>query len=187
MPLYGHEIPSRSIRIQAGLAFAVHLEGRAFPGREPGRRSRQTRRSRRVGLQLSGKRVPRQHSPSSDANRAAGRRGHQRHVLADAAMSDCHGVRSSLMSPNLGKELEVDIRGRRAPARVAKLPVLSNDFIRKDRRVKPEDLLYAKTHEWVHLTEERRRQDGHDRHFGIRRRATDRSGLHRIARSGSTT
>ena len=49
--------------------------------------------------------------------------------------------------------------------------------------MKPEELLFAKTHEWVHVEPDaERRQDRHGRHFGLRRRSADRPGLHRTAR-----
>jgi glycine cleavage system T protein (aminomethyltransferase) len=61
MPLYGHELLESVNPIQAGLSFAVNLEGREFIGRAALEKfSNDTRQPVRVGLNLDGRRVPRQ-------------------------------------------------------------------------------------------------------------------------------
>jgi len=61
MPLYGHELSEAINPIQAGLAFAVNLEGREFVGRAAlAQLSSDTKQPVRVGLNLDGRRVPRQ-------------------------------------------------------------------------------------------------------------------------------
>jgi aminomethyltransferase len=121
MPLYGHELSEDIDPFQAGLEFAVDLEGRQFPGRDA-LVSRQSRadRPRRVGLHLAGKRVPRQGFAVTAGNGEVGQ------------------VTSGTFSPTLqtpiamayvepafagpGTELAVDIRGQAEPARVVPLP-----------------------------------------------------------------
>jgi aminomethyltransferase len=61
MPLYGHELSESINPFQAGLSFAVNLEGREFVGREALTRfAADKNQPVRVGLQLDGKRVPRE-------------------------------------------------------------------------------------------------------------------------------
>lgn len=61
MPLYGHELSESINPFQAGLSFAVIFDGREFVGREALERlAEDTKQPVRVGLQLDGRRVPRQ-------------------------------------------------------------------------------------------------------------------------------
>lgn len=124
MPLYGHELTEAIDPYEAGLAFAVDLEGREFTGRDAlVKRSQQPSPRRRVGITLTGKRVPREHFS----------------VLKDGA--SVGEISSGTFSPTLDMpiamayvdrahaeldtELMVDVRGRSEPARVVKLPFYS--------------------------------------------------------------
>jgi glycine cleavage system T protein (aminomethyltransferase) len=61
MPLYGHELSEHMNPIQAGLGFAVNTEGREFVGRAALEQlAGDTKQPVRVGLNLDGRRVPRQ-------------------------------------------------------------------------------------------------------------------------------
>jgi aminomethyltransferase len=61
MPLYGHELSEAINPIQAGLSFAVNLGGREFVGcKSLEKLATDAKQPVRVGLQLDGKRVPRQ-------------------------------------------------------------------------------------------------------------------------------
>jgi aminomethyltransferase len=121
MPLYGHELSEDITPWQAGLSYAVDLEGRTFPGREVLCQMQQAPLERvRVGLELTGKRVPREHYAVFRGEERVGE------------------VTSGTMSPTLNKpiamayvgresavagtDLSVDIRGTRELARVVKLP-----------------------------------------------------------------
>ena len=121
MPLYGHELSEQIDPYQAGLGFAVQLEGREFIGAGALRRlSQEATRLVRVGLETSGRRVPREGCTVCTGEREIGR------------------VTSGTFSPTLEKSIgmayieqeqsavgtavEVDIRGRREPAVVVKLP-----------------------------------------------------------------
>ena len=64
MPLYGHELSETIDPLTAGLEFAVNLEGRAVSRpRRLARIAAAAARPLRVGLELSGRRVPREHYP----------------------------------------------------------------------------------------------------------------------------
>ncbi len=121
MPLYGHELSEKINPLEAGLDFAVDLDGRQFPGRDALARFKQIPLThRRVGLTLSGRRVPRELYPVMFEGRKVGE------------------VTSGTFSPTLdrpiamayveaccatiGKTLQIDIRGQSAPAEVVKLP-----------------------------------------------------------------
>ena len=121
MPLYGHELTEQIDPYQAGLSFAVDLEGRTFPGRDALAQLRQQpERPVRVGWQLAGGRVPRE-------------------GFAVLAGGQCVGhVSSGTFSPTLeqsiamgysrpqqaqpGTVVSIDIRGHQEPARVTALP-----------------------------------------------------------------
>jgi aminomethyltransferase len=121
MPLYGHELNEEITPFQAGLDFAVDLEGRTFPGREVLCKMQAAPPERvRVGLELSGKRVPREHYPVVAGGKVVGE------------------ITSGTFSPTLdrpiamayvdrdyasvGADLAVEVRGSAEPARVVKLP-----------------------------------------------------------------
>ncbi len=128
MPLYGHELSEQIDPFEAGLGFACHLTGYDFPGRDALLKIQKQSRSRvRVGLNLTGQRVPREgylilrngqpvgkissgtFSPTLKKPIAMG------YVVPDAAA--------------IGTELQIDVRGRTEPATVMELP-----FYQRDRR-----------------------------------------------------
>jgi aminomethyltransferase len=125
MPLYGHELSEEINPLDAGLGFAVNLENRMFPGRDALARIKQSPRTRvRVGLELAGKRVPREHYPILHGPEFA------RSTVGEVTSGTFSPtferpiamgyVRSDLAEP--GTELYIDIRGQAEPARVVKLP-----------------------------------------------------------------
>ncbi|HEX5106453.1 MAG TPA: glycine cleavage system aminomethyltransferase GcvT [Pirellulaceae bacterium] len=136
MPLYGHELSETINPIQAGLNFAVNLEGREFIGRSAliAARNDQTAPVR-VGLVLAGRRVPREHYPVLGSPRAPREDGISRSEMPTMAVGE---VTSGTFSPTLqkpiamayvqpdvaavGTPLAVNIRGTIEPATVVKLP-----------------------------------------------------------------
>ncbi len=124
MPLYGHELDESTDPFTAGLAFGVKLEAADFIGK-PALVTVKARadRPRRVGLELAGKRIAREGALLFVGDREIGR------------------VTSGTFSPTLeksiamayvaadyskvGTAIEVDIRGKREPATVVKLPFYS--------------------------------------------------------------
>ena len=121
MPLYGHELDEQTNPLQAGLGFAVDLDARDFVGQAAlSRIAEEADQMCRIGLLLSGKRVPRQ--------------GYR----IVAAGEEVGQVTSGTFSPTLERpiamgyvppqdasvdsELMIDIRGRLEPAEITPLP-----------------------------------------------------------------
>ena len=121
MPLYGHELNEQINPYEAGLGFAVSLEGRTFPGIEVLKRSKANPNlRRRVGLVLSGKRVPREHYDVLADGNIVGE-------VTSGTFSPTfqHPIAMAYVDSNSsepGSELSVDIRGKQEPAVVVKLP-----------------------------------------------------------------
>jgi aminomethyltransferase len=121
MPLYGHELNEETDPLQAGLAWAVKFDKGEFIGRDallkrqqdPGRRVR-------VGLELAGKRIPREGFPVVAGERVVGQvtSGTFAPTLQKAlAMAYVDPDRAAP-----GTALAVDVRGKPEPATVVKLP-----------------------------------------------------------------
>jgi aminomethyltransferase len=121
MPLYGHELSEEINPIQAGLGFAVNLEGREFIGREAlvkfaADKSQQVR----VGLQLDGKRVPREGYGVFAGEERMGE-------VTSGTFSPTFDrpIAMGYVRPGasaVGTRLSIDIRGTRQPAVVVALP-----------------------------------------------------------------
>jgi aminomethyltransferase len=121
MPLYGHELSESIDPFTAGLDFAVNLENRSFPGRDALARIATSPRERvKVGIELSGKRVPREGY--------AVRRGSQTIGEVSSGTFSPTLKRPIAMgyvqadSAHLGTEVAIDIRGQLESARVVPLP-----------------------------------------------------------------
>jgi len=121
MPLYGHELSEEINPYQAGLAFAVNLKGRDFIGRsaiEPKKNDPQ--QPVRVGLTLSGRRVPREHYAVLSGGEKVGE-------VTSGTFSPTLNkpIAMAYVQPayaKVGTKLEVDIRGSAEGAEVAPLP-----------------------------------------------------------------
>lgn len=121
MPLYGHELSEDTNPFQAGLAFAVDLEGRSFPGRDALVRAKDDPRlARRIGLELDGKRPAREGNAILLAGRPVGR-------VTSGTLSPtlAHPIAMGYVEPEAaapGLRLSVDVRGQMLDARVVELP-----------------------------------------------------------------
>ena len=121
MPLYGHELSETINPIQAGLNFAVNLGGREFVGSKAiecfaADKSQPVR----VGLELGGKRVPRQGFPVLHNNEIVGE-------VTSGTFSPTlqRPIAMAYVQPtaqSVGTQLAVDIRGTQYPAVVVPLP-----------------------------------------------------------------
>jgi aminomethyltransferase len=121
MPLYGHELNEQITPIQAGLEFAVTFAERDFVGRTALlQAAADPRLPRRVGLELEGRRVAREHYLVCHAGQAVGEV-----TSGTFAPTLQKAIAMAYVPPELtaiGTEVEIDIRGRREPARVVPLP-----------------------------------------------------------------
>lgn len=124
MPLYGHELSESIDPYQAGLSFAVQLKDRDFVGRDAIARIKSRGAQQvRVGLELSGRRVPREHYAVLQNGEKVGEvtsgtfSPTLQRPIAMAYVDISSGV--------IGAELTVDIRGSQYPARVVELPFYS--------------------------------------------------------------
>jgi aminomethyltransferase len=121
MPLYGHELSEAIDPFQAGLGFAVHLKDRDFVGAAALKRLKdRPNQPRRIGLELSSKRVPREHYQVLAGGKAVGE-------ITSGTFSPTleRPIAMAYVQPHaaaLNTELAVDIRGRAEAARVVPLP-----------------------------------------------------------------
>lgn len=121
MPLYGHELTEEINPYQAGLDFAVDLEKAPYPGRDILAKAKgDTTQPRRIGLEVEGKRIPRENFPILSGGRQVG-------FVSSGTFSPtldrviAMGYVEPASTP-LGTALTVDIRGTQTPAKVVKLP-----------------------------------------------------------------
>jgi aminomethyltransferase len=123
MPLYGHELSEQIDPYQAGLGFAVQLnhefEGRAALSQLKGTPPQLIR----IGLELAGKRVPREHYSVLSANAVVGEVSSGTFSPTLEKPIAMAYVRPEHSTP--GTEVAVDIRGKQEPARVVSLPFYS--------------------------------------------------------------
>jgi len=121
MPLYGHELTEDITPYQAGLDFAVDLEGRQFPGRDALAAVRaDANLPRRVGLESAGGRVPREGCPVMCEGKQVG------HVTSGTFSPTLEvPIAMAYVDPKaaaVGGVVTVDIRGRPQSARIVQLP-----------------------------------------------------------------
>ena len=120
MPLYGHELSEQIDPWMAGLGFAVQLN-KEFLGRDALVQLKvDQQRPRRVGLQLEGKRVPREGYSLWDGDQPVG-------YITSGTFSPTFEkpLAMGYVQPQFrrpGTMLDVDLRGRREQAQVVKLP-----------------------------------------------------------------
>lgn len=121
MPLYGHEMDEQVDPLTAGLAFGVKLDKADFIGKAAlTALAARSDLPRRVGLQLTGKRIARQGAELFQESQRLG-------VVTSGTFSPTLQaalamgyVPASFAVP--GTLIDVDIRGKREPARVVELP-----------------------------------------------------------------
>ena len=132
MPLYGHELDETINPFEAGLSFAVNFEdgsgqARSFVGSETLQPlAQQPSRITRVGLLLEGKRAAREKYPVFQGETRVGEvssGSFSPTLQRPIAMAYIGSADPELLEP--GNRLEVDIRGRRHPAEVTRLPFYS--------------------------------------------------------------
>ncbi len=121
MPLYGHEIDENTNPLEAGLGWAVKLDKGEFIGRDALVKEKNSPSGRvRVGLELPGKRIPRELYPVTKNGTALGK-------VTSGTFSPTFNkpiamayVPASLSA--VGTDLDIDIRGKFEPCKVVSLP-----------------------------------------------------------------
>ena len=121
MPLYGHELSEEIDPFQAGLGWAVKMDKGDFRGREAlVRRQKDAALRQRVGLQLEGKRIPREGCKLQAQGQEIG-------LVTSGTFGPTVNktIAMGYVDPAYkapGTEITVDIRGKQEAARVVTLP-----------------------------------------------------------------
>ena len=132
MPLYGHELDETINPFEAGLSFAVNFEDdagqpRSFVGSDALQPlAQQPPRVTRIGLLLDGKRAAREKYPVFHGETRVGEVSSGTFsptLQRPIAMAYIEAADPELLEP--GNTLEIDIRGRRHPAEIPRLPFYS--------------------------------------------------------------
>jgi aminomethyltransferase len=121
MPLYGHELLASINPFEAGLGFAVNLEGRTFPGSAALANIKLAPLSKcRVGIELIGKRPAREGATILFAGQAIG------HVTSGTHSPTLdRPIAMGYVSPSAatpGALVQIDIRGKQEDAKIVPLP-----------------------------------------------------------------
>ena len=121
MPLYGHELLESINPVEAQLDFAITLRDREFVGKEAIQQFHQDSQQRvRVGLQLEGRRVPREDCPVLRDDQQVG-------IVTSGTFSPTFDqpIAMAYVKPTsaaVGTTVDVDIRGQQHSATVVPLP-----------------------------------------------------------------
>ncbi len=123
LPLHGHELGPGITPLQAGLGWVVGWDKGDFRGRTPLEAERRRGPNRRLrGLVVEGRQPPR----AGYGVRAPGESGQLEGEVTSGNFSPVlgTGIAMAFLPPEVGPgaEVEVDMRGRPAPARVVKMP-----------------------------------------------------------------
>lgn len=129
MALYGHELREQWNPLECGLSWTVKLEGDDFVGRAALQKVKAAGLAHRlVGLEVTGRGIPRSEYVLSDGERAIG-------IVTSGAMTPTTGkalamARVETAHAKLGTELFVEIRGKLVQARVVPRPFYKNPALR---------------------------------------------------------
>ena len=120
LPLHGHELGPGITPLQAGLGWVVGWDKGDFRGRAPLEEERRRGPARRLrGLVVQGRQPPREGCAVLKDGREVGR-------VTSGNFSPCleRGIALAFLPPATeeGEALEIDVRGRRAAARVVRTP-----------------------------------------------------------------
>jgi aminomethyltransferase len=124
MPLYGHELDESTDPFTAGLGFAVDLDKGDFLGREALVRAKsKSDRRKRAGLVLESRRIAREGAVVFSGGAPVGR-------VTSGTFSPTlnKSIAMAYLDPQssaAGMQVDVDVRGKREPAKVVKLPFYS--------------------------------------------------------------
>ncbi len=119
MPLYGHEMDDAITPLETGLGFAVKLEKEDFIGKA-GILAKGTPLRTRVGLNITGRGIAREHCPVYYGDKLIGTTTSGTHCPYLGRPVAMALIDSSMRE--LGTEVEVEVRGRRIAAQITTLP-----------------------------------------------------------------
>ncbi len=126
MPLYGHELSEQIDPFQAGVASACYLTGYDFPGRDALLNLEKTpTKLVRVGLELEGRRAPRQGCPIKLESKPIGE-------VTSGSYSPTlkKSIAMGFVPPEHstdGTEVQIDVRGTLESARIVPLPFFNRN------------------------------------------------------------
>ena len=124
MPLYGHELSETIDPFTAGLSFAVKLDAGDFIGKQALLAAKENEnRQRRIGLELSGRRIAREGAVVFSADQQIGEVTSGTYSPTFEKPIAMAYVNPAFSEP--GTAIDVDIRGKRNQATVVKLPFYS--------------------------------------------------------------
>jgi len=134
LPLYGHELSETITPFEAGLSYALHLDGPQFPGSDVlAQLADQTPARVRIGFELEGKRPAREGCEIYVAGRsedAPFHGGKAVGVVTSGTFAPTlnRAIGMGYVPPELaepGTPIEIDIRGKKSTARIVPLPFYS--------------------------------------------------------------
>jgi aminomethyltransferase len=132
LPLYGHDLDEQTSPVEGGLLFGINKRRRTeggFMGAERVLREIAEGPARkRIGLALEGRLAAREGAEVFAGAQKVG-------VVTSGGFSPCleHPIAMAYVSSDhaaLGTELEIDVRGKRLPARVAPMPFVPHRYYR---------------------------------------------------------
>lgn len=133
LPLYGHDLSPDTSPVEAGLLFGINQRRRTeggFPGADRILREIATGTARKwVGISLEGRQAAREGAEVFAANDAVG-------IVTSGGFSPTlgHPIAVAYIDTGLtteGTALEIEVRGKRLPARVVPLPFVQHRYRRK--------------------------------------------------------
>lgn len=126
MPLYGHELTEEINPYEAGLGFFVKLAKEDFIGKAALEAAKENLSRKRVGLEMTGRGIAREHCPVMQGGREVGMVSSGTHCPYLGKAFAMAYVEKSLSEP--GQTLTVDVRGRPVEAVVVKIPFYKRNY-----------------------------------------------------------
>jgi len=121
LPLYGQELSASISPLEAGIGFAVKLDKGSFLGREALLRQKEEGVPRKlVGIEMIERGIPRSHYPVYVGENEIGEVTSGTHAPTLGKNLGLAHVQSEYS--DLGREVTVDIRGKRVKAKIVETP-----------------------------------------------------------------
>ena len=135
LPLYGHDLDTRTTPVMAGLTFAINKRRRAEGGFPGAMRILAELKmgplEQRVGLDVDGRQPVREGALDPRRRRQRGRQDHQRRLFAFAAAPDRNGLCCKPSRRGPARRVKLEQRGKLFDARVVPMPFVPHRYHRK--------------------------------------------------------